>query len=71
MNNNDDLVSEFDASTYSGDSFYDIFDNEEEIITEGSVVWVKTNKNIWGGRVIKNTFHLFHRGFQPFKTDME
>ena len=25
----DDLVSEFDASTCSGDNFYDIFENEE------------------------------------------
>ena len=25
----------FDASTCSGDSYYDIFDKEEEIITEG------------------------------------
>ena len=31
----DDLVGEFDASTCSGDRFCDIFDKEEEIITEG------------------------------------
>ena len=32
------LVGEFDASTCSGDNFYDIFENEEEIITEDSIV---------------------------------
>ena len=35
---------------------YDIFDKEEEIITEGSMVWVNTNKNIWEGGVIKIPF---------------
>ena len=34
-NERDDLVGEFDAPTCSGNNFYDIFDNEEEIITEG------------------------------------
>ena len=29
---------EFDESTCSGDRYYDIFDKEEEIITEGSIV---------------------------------
>ena len=37
----------FYASTCSGDRFYDIFYKEEKIITEGSIVWVKTNKTIW------------------------
>ena len=50
------MVGEFDASTCSGDRFYGIFYKGEEIITEGSIVWVNTNKNIWEGRVIKNTF---------------
>ena len=50
---------EFDASTCSGDSFYDIFDKEEEIITEGSIFWVKTNKTIWQGRVITIPFSDF------------
>ena len=46
-NNDDDLVSEqnkFDESTCSVDSVCDIFDNDEEIITENSIVWVNTNK---------------------------
>ena len=43
----------FDVSTCSGDSFWGIFDKEEEIITEGSIVWENTNKTIWRGRVIK------------------
>ena len=34
VNENDDSVREFDASTCSGDNFYDIFENEGEIITE-------------------------------------
>ena len=29
VNYNDDLVSGFNASTFSGDNVYDIFDNEE------------------------------------------
>ena len=39
-----------------GDSFYDIFDKEEGIFTEGSTVWVNTNKTICEGRVIKTPF---------------
>ena len=46
VNENDDLVGEFEASTCSGDNFYDIFENEEEIITEDSIVWVNNNKKI-------------------------
>ena len=44
---NDDLVSGFDASTCSGDNIYNIFENEDVIITEDSIVWVNTNKTIW------------------------
>ena len=33
-----------------------IFQNEEELITEDSIVWVKTNKSIWEVRVIKIPF---------------
>ena len=51
--NNDDLVSGFDASTCSGDNVYDIFENEEKITTDDSNVWVNTNKKIWDGMVIK------------------
>ena len=36
--NKNDLVSGFDAFTFSGDSAYDIFDNEDKIITEDSNV---------------------------------
>ena len=55
----DYLVSEFDASTCSGDNFYDIFENVKEIITESSILWVKTNKTIWEGRFIKTSFSHF------------
>ena len=48
-----DLVSGFDESTCSGDSFYEFFENEDKIITECLNVWVNTNKKIWEGRVIK------------------
>ena len=37
-------LDEFDASTCSDDTYYDIYDNEEELITEDSIVWVNTNK---------------------------
>ena len=47
---------EFDESTCSGHRYYDIFDKEEEIITEGSIVWLNNNKTIWEGRVIKIPF---------------
>ena len=45
--NDDGLVGGFDASTCSGDSVYDIFENEDIIITEESNVWFNTNKTIW------------------------
>ena len=47
---------EFDESTCSGDTYYDIFDKVEEIITEDSIVWVDSNKTIWEGRVLKIPF---------------
>ena len=53
VNCNDDSVSEFDVSTCPGDSFYDIFENEEEIITEDSIFWVNTRILFWKGRFIK------------------
>ena len=53
VTNNDDLVSRFDASTCLGDNVYNFFDNEDEIISEDSNVWVNTNKTIWERRVIK------------------
>ena len=53
VNGNDDLVSQFDASTCSGDNVYDFFENEDAIITEDSIVWVNTNKKNWDGMVIK------------------
>ena len=43
VNEKYDLVGEFDASTCSGDNFYDIFENEEEIIAWDSIVWFYTN----------------------------
>ena len=49
-------LDEFDESTCSGDRYYDIFDKEEYIITEGSMVWVNTNKTVWEGRFIKIPF---------------
>ena len=49
-------LDEFNESTCSVDKYYDIFDNKEEIITEDSIFWMKTNKTIWEGRVIKIPF---------------
>ena len=53
VNDNDDFFSGFSASTCPGDNVCGIFDNEDEITTEDSIVWVNTNKTIWGGRVVK------------------
>ena len=61
VNDKDDLVGEFDVYTCSGDNYYDIFENEEEIITVYSIVWVNTNKTIWEGRVIKIPYSDFQR----------
>ena len=46
VNVSDDSVREFYASTFPDDNVYDIFYNEDEIITEESIVWVNTNKKI-------------------------
>ena len=43
VNDNDDLVSGFNASIYSGDNVYEIFENKDEIIIEGLNVWFNTN----------------------------
>ena len=43
-------------TTSFGRVYYDIFDKAEEIITEGSIFWVNTNKIIWEGKVIKIPF---------------
>ena len=51
---------EFDASTCYSDRFYDTFNKYDEIITEGSIVWLSNNKTIWEGSVIKNPFSNFH-----------
>ena len=56
VNDNDYLVSGFDSSTCSGDNVYDIFENEDEVITEDSIILVSTNKTMWEVRVIKNTY---------------
>ena len=56
VNYNDYSVSEFDVSTCPGDNFYDIFENEEEIITEDSIFWVNTRILFWKGRFIKIFF---------------
>ena len=45
--NDDDLVSRFDASTCTGDNVYDMICNVEEMITEYYNVCVNTNKTIW------------------------
>ena len=38
---------------------YGIFDKEGEIVTEGSIFWVNTDKTIWELRVIKIPFSDF------------
>ena len=44
-----------------------VFENEEEIISEGSIVWVNTNKTIWEGRVNKTPFCDFPEDAKHFK----
>ena len=53
-------LDEFDASTCSGDRFYDIFYKEEEIITEDSIVWVN-NKRSFGKGSLKSLSVIFQR----------
>ena len=38
VNDNYSLVSGFDSSTWAGENVYDIFENEERIVAEDSVV---------------------------------
>ena len=59
VNKKYDPVDEFDASTCPGDHFYDTFEHEEERITVDSIVWINTNKTIWGDRVIKSSSRKF------------
>ena len=67
INYNDYSVSGFYISTSSGDHLYDIFDNQEEIITEDSIVWVDPNKTILEGRVIKTPFSDFPEDSKDLK----
>ena len=60
VNNNDhNLVGGFDESTCPVDSVCDIFNNEDDIITEDFNVCFNANKATWQERVIKIPFsHL-------------
>ena len=60
-NNDDNMVSGFERSNCSGNSDCDIFENEDEIITEKYIVWVNTNKEICQGKVIKFFSMTCHR----------
>ena len=62
VNFNDyDLVSLFDVSTCSSESVYDIFENEDKIITEDSNVGVNTNKFFGKGGSLKFLIVNCHR----------
>ena len=61
VNGNEDLVSRFYASTCLSDHVYDIFENEEECITEDSIVWVDINKKIGKGGLLKFLIVTCHR----------
>ena len=65
------LVSEFYASNVSGDNVYDIFGNEDGIITEDSIVWVIVNKKIWEGREIKVPYCDLPHDSNYQKSDMD
>ena len=62
-NNNENLVIVFDESTCSGDSVCDIFENEDNIITENSIVFINNNKSIWKEKAIKTTFSEFTKDY--------
>ena len=49
--NNEELGGNVDL-----EDIYDIYGDLDEHITEDSIVWVNTKKNIWEGRVIKIHF---------------
>ena len=62
VNENDDLVSGFDAFTCAGENVYDIFVNEGRIITDNSIVCLNTNKKIGNRGSLKFftiTFQIF------------
>ena len=61
VNANDYLVSGFDASTCSGDNLYDIFDNEDEMITVDLNVWVNNNDCFGKGVSLKFLTVTCHR----------
>ena len=45
----ENLVSGFDESTCSGDSVSEVFDNEDNIITEDSTILVNNNEEMFQG----------------------
>ena len=45
----ENLVSGFDESTCSGDSVGEVFDNEDNIITEDSTILVNNNEEMFQG----------------------
>ena len=55
------LVSKFDESTTLGDSVYDIFEKNDDIITEYSIVWVNTYEKNRRDGSLKFFFVTFHR----------
>ena len=63
-NNDENLVSEqnkFNKSTCSGDSACDIFENDEEIITEYSILWFNTKIAFFRGSWLKFLSVLWHK----------
>ena len=44
VNENDDLVSGFDASAFAGENVYEFFENEDIIITKDLIVRINSNK---------------------------
>ena len=46
----------YDELTITGDSDYDIFEEKHEIISLNNIFWVKVNKSIWQGILMKTPF---------------
>ena len=67
VKDNDYFFSGFDASNFSGDNVYNIFENQDVIITEDSNVQVDTNKNIWERGFVEIPYSDFPQDFNDLK----
>ena len=70
VNDNDEnLIRGFDASTSLCDSVYDVFENDDGIITDDSNVWVNTNR-VFGKGGSLQSLTVTYRRIPIIKTNM-